>query len=91
MQTSDVSLLVLACPNAISFETPSGPQLEIPPELAPLVTSNTFILPHRTDPLPTSAQQAPQALISGLPQYGWAVSLAEDAGTGDFWQGLPWH
>jgi hypothetical protein len=56
-------------------------------ELAPLVTPNTFIILNKTDLLPTSAQ-APTALTSALPQHGWAVSLASQAGTGDFLAGL---
>src|SRR6266850_5800336 len=67
VQAADASLLVLACPDAVSYETPSGPRLNIPPELAPLVTPNTFILLNKTDLLPTSAQ-ASTALTSALPQ-----------------------
>jgi hypothetical protein len=68
-------------------DTP-GSRVDIPPEFAPFVTSNTFIPLNKTDLLPISAQQEPEALIRGLPQYDWAVSLAEDAGTGGFLAGL---
>jgi tRNA modification GTPase len=87
VQAADASLLVLACPDAVSYETPSGPRPNIPPELAPLVTPNTFILLNKTDLLPTSAQ-APTALTSALPQHGWVVSLTSHHGTGDFLVGL---
>ncbi|KAI0285095.1 hypothetical protein BGY98DRAFT_1105433 [Russula aff. rugulosa BPL654] len=88
VQAADASLLVLACPDVVkSTSTPSGPRLEIPVELAPLVTRNTFILLNKTDLLPTSAL-APAALASALPQHGWAVSLASRAGTDDFLKGL---
>jgi tRNA modification GTPase len=70
-----------------SSETPSGPRLDIPPEIAPLVTSNTFIMLNKTDLLPTSAR-APTALTSALPQHGWAVSLALQTDTGDILAGL---
>jgi tRNA modification GTPase len=89
VQAADASLLVLACPDAVSFETPlSGPRLDIPPELAPLVTQNTFILLNKTDLLPTSARAPAPALTGALPQHSWAVSLASHAGTGDFLAGL---
>jgi len=84
---ADASLLVLACPDAVSLSTPSGPRLEIPAELAPLVTPHTFVLLNKTDLLPTSAL-APAALPTALPQHGWAVSLTSQAGTDDFLAGL---
>jgi len=87
VQAADASLLVLACPDAVSYETPSGPRLNIPPELAPLVTPNTLILLNKMDLLTTSAQ-APTALASALPQHSWAVSLTSQYGTGDFLAGL---
>ena len=88
VQAADASLLVLACPNAVSFVTPSGPRLDIPAELAPLVTQNTFILLNKTDLLPTSAPAPATALTNALPQRTWAVSLASHAGTSDFLGGL---
>jgi len=69
VQAADPSLLGLACPDAVSYKTPSGPRLNIPSELAPLVTLNTFILPNETNLVPASAQ-APTALTSALPQHG---------------------
>ena len=79
---------MLACPDAVtSTSTPSGPQLEIPVEMASLITRDTFILLNKTDLLPTSAL-APAALASALPQHGWAVSLASHAGTDEFLAGL---
>ena len=88
VQAADVSLLVLACPDVVtSTSTQSGPRLEIPVELAPLVTRNTFILLNKTDLLPTPAL-APAALTSALPQHGWSVSLASLAGTDEFLAGL---
>jgi tRNA modification GTPase len=89
VQAADASLLVLACPDAVTSATTtsSGPRLEIPVELAPLVTRHTFILLNKTDLLPTSAL-APVALASMLPQHGWAVSLASQAGTDEFLAGL---
>ena len=90
VQAADASLLVLACPDAVSFVTPSGPRLDVPAELAPLVTQNTFILLNKTDLLPTSAPVPTAALTKALqrPQHTWAVSLASHAGTGDFLAGL---
>ena len=88
VQAADASLLVLACPDAVSFETPSGPRLDIPTELAPLLTQNTFILLNKTDLLPTSALVPATALTNALPQRTWAVSLASHAGTSDFLAGL---
>jgi tRNA modification GTPase len=91
VQAADASLLVLACPDAVSFVTPSGPRLDVPAELAPLVTQNTFILLNKTDLLPTSAPVPPTtALTKALqqPQHTWAVSLASHAGTSDFLAGL---
>ena len=88
----DASVLVLACPDAISYEPSTGPRLEIPPELAPLVTSNTFILLNKTDLLPTSAlvpASATALTTNALPQHKtWAASLASHAGTSDFLAGL---
>ncbi|KAI0002929.1 tRNA modification GTPase TrmE [Russula compacta] len=87
VQAADASLLVLACPDAISFTTtPSAARLEVPAELAPLVTPHTFILLNKTDLLPTS-ELAPASLTAALtlPQHGcWAVSLASHAGTDHF-------
>jgi len=51
----------------------------------PLVTRDTFILLNKTDLLPTSSALAPAALLQ---HTGWAVSLASQAGTGDFLTGL---
>jgi tRNA modification GTPase len=94
IQAADVSLLVLAYPDAVSSVTPSesGSRLDIPADLAPLVTQNTFILLNKTDLLPTSAPALEEALTTtcALPQHQqrWAVSLATNAGTGDFLSGL---
>jgi tRNA modification GTPase len=87
VQAADASLLVLACPDAVTYETPSGPRLNIPPELVPLVTPNTFILLNKTDLNPTP-EQTPTALTRALPQHGWAVSLASQHGTSLFLAGL---
>ncbi|KAH8999439.1 tRNA modification GTPase TrmE [Lactarius akahatsu] len=85
VQVADASILVLSFPDAVSV-TPSGPRLEIPVELAPLVTPSTFILLNKTDLVPASAfTAAPGA----LPQPGcWAVSLASQSGTDEFLAGL---
>jgi len=93
VQAADASLLVLACPDAVSLETPSGPRLDVPAELAPLLTQNTFILLNKTDLLPTSALVPARATAltttNALPQHNtWAVSLASHAGTSDFLAGL---
>jgi len=97
VQAADASLLVLACPDAIangtttaSSSSPSSDlRLEIPSELAPLVTRDTFILLNKTDLLPTSSALAPAALANALrPHASWAVSLASQAGTSDFLAGL---
>ncbi|KAH9963246.1 tRNA modification GTPase TrmE [Russula dissimulans] len=89
VQAADASLLVLACPDAISSTTTSDPRLEIPSELAPLVTRDTFILLNKTDLLPRSSALAPAALANAFPQHaGWAVSLASQTGTSDFLAGL---
>jgi hypothetical protein len=66
---------------------PSGPRLNIPPELALLMTPNTFILFIEMDLLPTSTQ-APTVLTSAFLHHGWAVSLISQHGTGDFLAGL---
>ena len=85
VQVADASILVLSFPDAVST-TPSGPRLEIPAELAPLVTANTFILLNKTDLLPTSVLTA---AFSALTQSGcWAVSLASQSGTDEFLAGL---
>ena len=82
---ADVSLLVLSVPDVVS-ETPSGPRLEIPAELVPLVTPNTFILLNKTDLVPTSVLTT---ALGALPQHGcWAVSLASQSGTDEFLAGL---
>ena len=92
VQAADASLLVLACPDAVTSATtpPSGPrlELEIPVELAPLVNRHTFILLNKTDLLPPASALAPAALAAALPQRGWAVSLASHAGTEEFLAGL---
>ena len=90
VQAADASLLVLACPDAVTSATtpPSGPRIEIPMELAPLVNRHTFILLNKTDLLPPAATLAPAALAAALPQHGWAVSLASHAGTEEFLAGL---
>ena len=86
VQVADASILVLSFPDAVSV-APSGPQFEIPAELVPLVTPNTFILLNKTDLVPTSVLTA--ALRSALPQPGsWAVSLASQSGTDEFLAGL---
>ncbi|KAH9978113.1 tRNA modification GTPase TrmE [Lactifluus volemus] len=92
VQAADASLLVLAFPDAISV-TPSGPRLEIPSELVPLVTPNTFVLLNKTDLLLPTSSESSAALAAAVPQYGshgrcWAVSLASQAGTGEFLAGL---
>jgi tRNA modification GTPase len=85
VQVTDASILVLSFPDAVSV-TPSGPRLEIPAELAPLVTENTFILLNKTDLLPTTMLTAAS---SALPRSGcWAVSLASQSGTDEFLAGL---
>ena len=85
VQVTDASILVLSFPDAVSV-TPSGPRLEIPAELAPLVTANTFILLNKSDLLPTPILTAAS---SALPRSGcWAVSLASQSGTDEFLAGL---
>ncbi len=69
-----------------STTTHSDPRLGVPVELAPLVTRDTFILLNKTDLLPSSAL-AP-AVLAGVTQHGWAVSLASHAGTEEFLGGL---
>ncbi|KAI9512724.1 tRNA modification GTPase TrmE, partial [Russula earlei] len=88
VQAADASLLVLACPDAITYATPSGPRLEIPSELAPLVTRDTLILLNKTDLLPTPALAPVEALANTLPQRSWAVSLTSQASTSGFLAGL---
>ncbi|KAH9007151.1 tRNA modification GTPase TrmE [Lactarius hatsudake] len=85
VQVADASILVLSFPDAVSV-TPSGPRLEIPAELAPLVTPSTFVLLNKTDLTPASALTA---ALGALPQPGcWAVSLASQSGTDEFLAGL---
>ncbi|KAH9180038.1 tRNA modification GTPase TrmE [Lactarius sanguifluus] len=85
VQVADASILVLSFPDAVSA-TPSGPRLEIPAELAPLVTPSTFILLNKTDLIPASVLTA---ALGTLPQPGcWAVSLASQSGTDEFLAGL---
>lgn len=83
---------MLAFPDAISV-TPSGPRLKIPSELVPLVTPNTFVLLNKTDLLLPTSSESSTALAAAVPQHGshggcWAVSLASQAGTGEFLSGL---
>jgi tRNA modification GTPase len=89
VQASDASLLVLSYPDAVSV-TPSGARLEIPTELAPLVTPTTFILLNKTDLLPAPSALTP--VLTALPQRCchscWAVSLASQTGTDEFLEGL---
>jgi tRNA modification GTPase len=85
VQVADASILVLSFPDAVSA-TPSGPRLEIPAELAHLVTANTCILLNKIDLLPTSVLTA---ALGALPQSRcWAVSLASQSGTDEFLAGL---
>ena len=86
VQVADASILVLSFPDAVSL-TPSGPRLEIPAGLAPLVTRNTFILLNKTDLVPTSVLTA---ALSALPQPpgSWAVSIASKSRTDEFLAGL---
>ncbi|KAI9448363.1 tRNA modification GTPase TrmE [Lactarius indigo] len=85
VQSADASILVLSFPDAVSV-TPSGPRLEIPAELAPLVTPSTFILLNKTDLVPASVLTA---ALGALPQpVCWAVSIASQSGTDEFLAGL---
>jgi hypothetical protein len=83
VQAADAPLLALACPDAASFKTLFGSWLKIPLELAPLLTTNTFILLKKMDMLPTSAQ-ASTALTRTLSQYNWVASLTLQACMSDF-------
>jgi tRNA modification GTPase len=92
VQAADASLLVLAFPEAISV-TPSGPRLEIPSELVPLVTPNTFVLLNKTDLLLSTSSESSATFAAAVLQYGshggcWAASLASQAGTDEFLSGL---
>ena len=76
---------MLSFPDAVSA-TPSGPRLEIPAELAHLVTANTCILLNKIDLVPTSVFMA---ALGALPKSNcWAVSLASQSGTDEFLAGL---
>ncbi|KAI9512717.1 hypothetical protein F5148DRAFT_1145902 [Russula earlei] len=72
----------------ITYATPSGPRLEIPSELAPLVTHDTLILLNKPDLYPTPALPPAAALADALTQRSWAVSLTSQAGTGKFLAGI---
>jgi len=79
VQAADASLLILACPDAISFETPSGPWLE------------TCSAPDHKHVRPTQKNGSAPDIRSTLPQHDWAVSLTLQVRTGDFLAGLAMH
>jgi len=81
VKAADVSLCVLALPEVVT-ESPSSP-INIPPELGPLISPDTFFLLNKSDLLPSLHSQRDMPSTRA-----WTTSLSTGEGTTKFLSGF---
>ncbi|OBZ71947.1 tRNA modification GTPase GTPBP3, mitochondrial [Grifola frondosa] len=86
VESSDVSLCVLALPEILKSHDGAKFSLDIPSSVSSLLTSNTFVLLNKAD-LATSALSEINLSDLGV-QHAWMVSLGTGHGTQTFLEGF---
>ncbi|RDB20468.1 tRNA modification GTPase GTPBP3, mitochondrial [Hypsizygus marmoreus] len=85
VRAADVSLCVLSL-SEVLVQTQTGPRIQLPPSLKPLITPETFFLFNKSDLLPTTI--SPETFSASGYSDAWIVSLDTGEGTSGFLSGF---